>query len=176
VSVLDWRPAQGGDRALLQAFTCTEPAHYDRQRRRRLHPRPWELVVQRGIHSVNPATEGQSLYLGLDDEGIGAACLFAALAPGEVRLMAVAVALRYRRQGGAVADEAITETLRAAASQPAHDGQSHVYMAGSIHDQNIPSQRMCQRRGFTYEGAEPALADHQRWSVLVSLDPRSGAR
>lgn len=171
MTILDWRRALRGDHVLLQNFTCTEPAHYDRQRGRSVHPRPWELEVQRGIRGINPSTMGQSLRLGLDDDGIGAVCLFAALRPGEVRLMAVAVALRYRRRDRMIADEALTEVLEAAAREEVHRGQWQVYISGSIHDRNIASQRMCQRHGFTCDGPEPYLPLHQRWSVILTLDP-----
>jgi hypothetical protein len=114
---------------------------------------------------------GQSLRLGLDDDGIGAVCLFAALRPGEVRLMAVAVALRYRRRDRMIADEALTEVLEAAAREEVHRAQWQVYISGSIHDRNISSQRMCQRHGFTCDGPEPYLPLHQRWSAILTLDP-----
>lgn len=135
-----------------------------------MHPKTWELEVQSGIRDLNPATEGQFLHLGLDEVGIGAVCLFTALQSDEFYLMAVAVAERYRGWDGSVADEAITVALEAAADQAAQRGHERTHIFGYVHDRNLPSQRMCQRRGFTCDGAAP-LANYQQWSVTVALDP-----
>jgi GNAT superfamily N-acetyltransferase len=88
--------------------------------------------------------------------------------------MAVAVADRYRGRGGSVADEAITVALEAAADHAAQQGQQRAYVYGYVHDKNLPSQRMCRRRGFTHDGAAP-LANYQQWSVVVTLTPAYSA-
>jgi RimJ/RimL family protein N-acetyltransferase len=172
VTLLAWRTAQRGDRPLLQAFTCTGPACYDRWRKQKVHPREWELEVQTGIRDINPSTEGQFLYLGIDDqESIGAVCLFAPLdQPDQFKLMGVAVAMRYRRQGGAYADEAITQALQAAADQAAQHGRPHAYVTGFVHERNLASQRMCQRHGFMRVGPAPGLASYEEWSIIVATD------
>lgn len=171
MTLLRWRTAERGDRALLQDFSCTEPAVFDAQRRRAVHPKPWELVVQSGIRNLKPPTGGQFVLLGLDDDGIGAVCIVTATEePAEFYLMAVAVARHYRGRDGFIADEAITQALEVAADRSAQEGHENAYIFGYIHEENVPSQRMCERRGFTHEGDSP-LKDYQQWSITVDLSP-----
>ena len=73
MSLLRWHGAVDSDRAALMSFTCTEPP-----RRRKVppygleHDREWELVVQRYIRDLRPPYRHFDLWVGYDDEGIGA--------------------------------------------------------------------------------------------------------
>jgi hypothetical protein len=169
VPILDWRQSARGDRPLLEQFYCTELPHYDRSLRRRVHPRPWELDVQVGIHRQNPAAPG--LYLGTDNEGVGAVYLIADFGADGLKLVAVAVALRYRYQDGAVARETIREALATLADWGDARGQSIVHVFGYIDHRNLPSQRMCAALGFTCDNPTPDEEGLQQWSVdLVAED------
>jgi hypothetical protein len=174
VPLLEWRPAARTDRSHLERFACTEPARYDRQRRRPVHPRHWELDLQSEIRTLSPTEPG--LYLGFDDTGLAAVYLFSPLSPsqslldvrvGEYKLRAVAVALRHRHQGGNVAWETITEALATILDDSAVRGYQEARVFGEIHQQNVPSQRMCERRGFRRVG--PAgVPEHELWSIPVT--------
>lgn len=170
--ILNWRPAGRGDRPLLDRFSCTEPAHYDSTQGRPVHPKPWELEVQTGIHKLNPAAPG--LYLGLDDEGIGAVYLFADFGTEGFKLRAVAVARRYRGQDGAVAKETIREALATIRDQAASQGQPTAYVFGYIHERNLPSQQMCAVEGFTCDDPIPDEEGLQQWSAVVAGTEDSG--
>src|ERR1700756_2169779 len=97
---LSWRTAGRGDRAALQAFTCTVPSQRSPYRRH-WHPRPWELEVQsftRGLHP--PLAADQSLLAGEDGAGIAGVCLLSQQNdPGLIKIQVLAVAALYRGAG-----------------------------------------------------------------------------
>lgn len=81
---------------MLHAFQCTEPS--ERQKIRpwhEIHHRPWELSLQREIHTLNPrCTATRAVPLGEDDEGLAAVTVVEMRdGPNAVVIECVAVAL-----------------------------------------------------------------------------------
>lgn len=164
------------DRAALMAFACTEPPRRERLRNMpKVYPRPWERDVEAYIRDFRPpGPADQTFLVGRDDEGIGAVCAFTRDDPSPdwmIKLQIVAVDNRYRGQGGAVADEAITLAMQTAFDAVASRGHPQVYVFGLIDTRNTASQRMCQRRGFISEGEAPDAEGYEQWSVAVTFDP-----
>lgn len=173
MTLLTWRKAQRDDRRLLTSFACTEPPRRERYvRTRTVYPRQWERDVEAYVRDFRPpGPPDQTFLIGLDDEGIGAVSAFVPDDPSwMIRLQILAVANRYRGQGGAVADEAITVARQAVYDAAALQGHSHVYISGLVHFKNRASQAMCQRHGFTCEDPEPDENGYQQWSVTVAFD------
>ena len=113
--LLIWRPAARDDRPALQEFTCTVPDQRLFGQARRWHPKKWEHDVQSFIRACHPPVgQGEELLLGLDGAGIAAVCSLAEQGSAAlVKIRAIAVAVRYRGQGGAIADEAMDIALEA---------------------------------------------------------------
>lgn len=126
--------------------------------------------MQSKIRTANPACRPpEYLQLGWDDEGIGAAIFWEELdGPGQVELHVAAVALRYRRRGGGVADEMMTHTLDALTTRALELGVDLVEASTWIDEQNRASQNMCRRFGFR----QVAFKDDeglQRWSGTILI-------
>ena len=149
--LLTWRTAQRDDRAALQEFTCTvpEPSLLFGQARRS-HPKPWERSVQSFIRSCQPPVAAdESLFLGEDPSGVAAVCAMAEQgSPALVKIRAVAVALRYRGQGGVHADEALEVVLETAAAHGREAGLDAVRLVGWVDPRNDASKRLNTRAGF----------------------------
>ena len=130
MSSLSWRPATKDDRSRLQAFTCAVPETRPVGSKRPVHLKPWEVAVQKYFRilawtdtnaDTNQGFDGR-LLLGFDGDALVACvahCLLRDLShetamrnflgfEGSVRfLKALGISLDYRRQGGAIADEAL---------------------------------------------------------------------
>ena len=148
--LLTWRTAQRDDRAALQEFTCTVPEQRLFGQARRSHPKPWERSVQSFIRSCQPPVAAdESLFLGEDPSGVAAVCAMAEQgSPALVKIRAVAVALRYRGQGGVHADEALEVVLETAAAHGREAGLDAVRLVGWVDPRNDASKRLNTRAGF----------------------------
>src|SRR4051794_37067631 len=81
--------------------------------------------------------------------GIGAVTVRTVLrGPGEYFLQVLAVANRYRGQGGAHAREALRMTLSVLEKHAADLGAESLYVAGRVHENNLPSLRLVRTAGF----------------------------
>lgn len=91
---------------------------------------PWEQEVQSGIRDLRPPVgHDQSLLVGEDAEGIAAVCLLADQGQASAfKIQAIAVAARYRGQGGAHADEALDVAFEAAAQRGLDNGRNEITM------------------------------------------------
>lgn len=150
--LLAWRAAEHKDRTALQRFTCTVPAQRGFQQQRPYHPKPWELEVQSGIRALRPPlTHDQSLLLGEDAQGIAAVCLLAEQEDARIiKIQAVALATRYRGQGGAHSDEALDVAFEVAEERGRKSGIETVLLVGWVDPRNDASKRLNQRAGFTH--------------------------
>jgi hypothetical protein len=118
------------------------------------------------------------MLIGEDDVGIAAVTL-SWLAPRSaeqdaeqyVKLQAIAIATRYRGQGGAYADQALQTTLEAIAARVSRDGLEAFRAVGWIHPRNKASKLMCQRAGLTYLGEAPGGLEE--WGLMVELTESS---
>jgi hypothetical protein len=129
--------------------------------------------VQTGVHRLNPA--GPGLYLGTDNEGVGALYLFADRGSEGFYLSGVAVARRYRGQDGSVARETLAEALATIRDQAASQGKSTAFVYCYIHERNLPSQRMCEVQGFTCDDPTTDEDGLQQWSVVLGPVADAGA-
>jgi hypothetical protein len=166
---LAWREARHEDRASLQGFTCTVPAQSVFGQKRKYHPKPWEQEVQSGIRDLRPPVgQDQSLLLGEDADGIAAACLLADQGEARVfKIQAIAVAARYRGQGGAHADEALNIALEAAAQRGLGNGRSEIIMVSWVDPKNEPSKFLHQRAGFALRQITQARLEE--WAIALEL-------
>lgn len=148
--LLTWRAAEREDRAALQEFTCTVSEQRLFGQARRSHPKPWERSVQSFIRSCQPpAAADESLLLGEDRSGVAAVCAMAEQgSPALVKIRAVAVAVRYRGQGGSLADEALEVALETAAARGREEGLDAVRLVGWVDPRNDASKRLNTRAGF----------------------------
>jgi GNAT superfamily N-acetyltransferase len=168
--LLAWRAADREDQTALQGFTCTVPAQRVFGQKRKYHPKPWELIVQSGIRVLRPpVTPDQSLLLGEDEEGIAAVCLLAQQEDAStIKIQAIAVATRYRGQGGACGDEALQVALEATAERGRNAGIGEVLVVGWVDPRNNASKLLNQRAGFTYRRNTPDGLEE--WALLLNLD------
>ena len=168
--LLTWRTAQRDDRAALQEFTCTvpEPSLLFGQARRS-HSKPWERSVQSFIRSCQPPVAAdESLFLGEDPSGVAAVCAMAEQgSPALVKIRAVAVALRYRGQGGVHADEALEVVLETAAAHGREAGLDAVRLVGWVDPRNDASKRLNTRAGFA---CQKVTSDGlEEWVLVLNL-------
>lgn len=168
--LLVWRVADRGDYAALQGFTCTVRAQPVFGQKRKYHPKPWELDVQSGIHALHPpVSRDQALLLGEDAQGIAAVSFLAEQEDAStVKIRAIAVATRYRGQGGVHADEALQVALETAAER----GRNIV--VGWVDPRNNASKLLNQRAGFTYRRNTPAGLEE--WVLELDLDQPESPR
>lgn len=86
------------------------------------------------------------MIVGDDPEGIAGAATYVELdGPGLVEVESVAVAVRHRGCGGAVADELFAEVLSSIDERAVLHGIASVLVSGRIYGLNVPSQRMALR-------------------------------
>lgn len=165
--LLSWRAAGHADRAALQRFICTVPAQRVTGLKRPYHPKPWELEVQSGIRALRPPlAQDQVLLLGEDAEGIAAVCLLADQGDADViKIQAIAVAARYRGQGGAHGDEALDVAIQAAAQRGRRTGKHEIVLVGWVDPRNTPSKLLNQRAGFTLRRITPAGLEE--WVIVL---------
>jgi RimJ/RimL family protein N-acetyltransferase len=172
--LLTWREATSADRDALMRFGCTEPPRHERYLHvRKVYPKPWERDVEAYVRAFRPpGPPDQTFLIGLDEEGIGAVCAFVKDPPPEwlIKLQVVGVARRYRGQGGAVANEAMTVAIQAAFDAVASAGHQQVRIIGLVHVKNLASQRMCQRNGLVCDGPAPEADGYDQWSAVVTFD------
>lgn len=168
--LLAWREARHEDRATLQGFTCTIPAQLVFGQKRKYHPKPWEQEVQSGIRDLRPPVgQDQSLLVGEDAEGIAAVCLLADQGEASVfKIQAIAVATRYRGQGGAHADEALDVTFETAAQRGQDSGRSEIIMISWVDPKNEPSKSLHQRAGFALR--QITQTGLEEWAVVLELN------
>lgn len=163
-----WRTAGHGDRAALQRFTCTVPAQAVVGQKQRYHQKRWELEVQSGIRALRPPLpQDQLLLLGEDAKGIAAVCLLADQGDASViKIQAIAVATRYRGQGGMHGDEALNVALEAAAQRGRKAGRDKIVVVGWVDPRNNPSKLLNLRAGFTQRRITPSGLEE--W--VIALD------
>jgi GNAT superfamily N-acetyltransferase len=106
--------------------------------------------------------------LGEDAEGIAAVSLLAEQEDARIiKLQAIALATRYRGQGGAHGDEALDVALEAAAEHAQRMGIDEVLVVGWVHPRNDASKLLNQRAGFTHRRNTPAGLEE--WVLLLDL-------
>lgn len=171
-----FRDGQRGDRPLLQAFRCTSPPELGPRGHRLQHARPWEAEVEGHFHDLKPPGRPENLIrLGFDNNDDLASIIeverLKPLTPGaepEYFVRAMAIAQAHRGHGGATADDAITDALRAVAHRVAADNGSSFIVSGRIHQHNAASQAMAARHGI--EPAEPEPGDpYTRWRTQIRI-------
>jgi len=167
--VLTWRPAARSDRPALQEFTCTVPDQRLFGQVKRWHPKKWEQDVQSFIRACRPpAGPDEQLLLGLDGAGIAAVCSLAEQGSAAlVKIRAIAVDVRHRGQGGAVADEAMEVALEAAGARALEKGLDTVQVIGWVDPQNEASKRMNTRAGFGFKGL--TSDGLEQWILVLDL-------
>ena len=169
MTLLSWRPGERRDRAALQQFTCTVPLRPYRPNQPR-HPKQWELDVQSGIRALQPPLgPDQTLLIGEDESGIAAVTLSAEQdgGPAIVKLQVIAIATRYRGQGGRYADEALQVALEAVGARAGSCSLKEFQAIGWVHPNNHASKLMCQRAGFGHLGNTPQGLEE--WGITIDL-------
>jgi hypothetical protein len=171
MSLLSWRPAEPRDRTSLQVFTCTVPPLPYRPPRPR-HPKQWELDVQQFIRGLRPPVgPDEMLLIGEDASGIAAVSLswVPPQDPSVVKLLAIAVAARFRGKGGEYADEALQTTLDVIEERVSQYDLESFLAFGLIDRRNQASKRMCERAGLVHVGDNPNGLEE--WAILIDLQP-----
>ena len=156
-TLLNWRYATKSDLRLRRAFVCTDPQKKSWNGYRLTHPAEWELDVQTWVRS-RAIGSGQFMLLGMDNEGIGAVSAWVEIdSPADVLLQVVAVAMRYRRQGGACAKETLATALSHMEAQARSSGARDILIQARIDYRNTPSKRMSAAAGFEYDSRQEEL-------------------
>lgn len=131
------------------------------------------MTVQSGIRSLQPPVGlDQILLIGEDAGGVAAVTLSAEQggSPAIVKLQAIAVAIRYRGQGGKCADEALQVTLEVIEARAGDSGLEEFLAVAWIDPHNNASKQMCQRAGFAHLGN--VSADLEEWGLIVDVGLR----
>ncbi|WP_442856817.1 GNAT family N-acetyltransferase [Cellulomonas sp. Leaf395] len=155
-STLTWRDARRDDRGALKAFVCTSPdrATWIPIRRRRYHPRQWELDAQATVRSMKPpAQNGERIRLAFDGDGLAAVVHVTSASHGDFGLTIpiAALAQRLRHGKSRYGDELMDEALRVAAEMRSRLNES-VGVFARVHPKNLASKRMLERAGFSPAG------------------------
>jgi hypothetical protein len=171
VTPLRWREAQITDKAALKAFTCTThetKLHIPGRRKPKMeHPRPWELMLQKSIHTLNPRCGDQeALLLGEDDDGLAAVVNILFLSLDEAKIMGVAVASRRRCEDGSCANEAVDEAINWAASRADARQLTNLLIYGSTDRRNRAARHLMERSGFAQYNDDEDMID---WYVRIDL-------
>ena len=68
---IEWREATKHDRDALRRFECATPAPKEPGRRATPHSKPWEMDVQKAIHTLTPPYSGPdgTCLLGIVSDG-----------------------------------------------------------------------------------------------------------
>lgn len=145
---IEWREAAKDDRDALRRFECTTSAPKEPGRRARPHTKPWEMDVQKAIHTLTPpysGTDGTCLLGIASDDELATVSLWCPLLdlPGVHKIRLIGVSTSHRGQGGAVAHECLEQTLAMLATQT--PGERAL---GLIDSRNLPSQRLVSSLGF----------------------------
>lgn len=173
---VQWREAEEDrDAKALADFVCGLPIAPSSK------PPSWEKSVQRffqtEVWGVLRQLEGADPHLRIaeDDRGIAAAYTHNRLEshlpeyappPGwENRLIGyLGIATRYRRQGGAFADQVLTDALYAVIDVES-DCEHGVIAWGKVHRKNTASKNMLTRNGFRYRVSVPDDGTLEHWSL-----------
>lgn len=165
-SRLTWREASRGDRSALSCFICTPPQRRSAFGRSAPVPLEWELQVQGYVRALRPpASPGQLILLGEDDQGLGAVAWTAEVdGPHDVFVKVLAVALRLRGQG--YAQELLDEVVDRVANRADAAGADRVTLSGNVHVNNAASRRFCERAGA---GVFQGHGELDEWVLPVDL-------
>lgn len=117
------------------------------------HPRPWELSLQREIHTANPRSNRQRVVLlGEDDAGLAAITVAEQAQDATVVIECVAVALRCRATGGSgIGDEALDMAMEWAIGRADAAGSDRVLLTGKTDPGNVAGRRLVQKHGFALQ-------------------------
>ncbi|MGQ4490010.1 hypothetical protein ACN6LM_000437 [Streptomyces sp. SAS_281] len=189
---IHWREAEKKrDTLSLRGFTCTTP------REGRAAPPLHEDQVQRYFrhHAIAAANrsrdqgKGGRLMIAEDSQGIAAAYTHQRLDPASFptklalaldfmgvqevvrELCFLAVATRYRNNGGALADEAVTEALYDIVD--CEPEAERIYVLGQVDYNNKASMKMLERFDFLQltQGVPPPTGDQRLGWWLRIVDP-----
>jgi hypothetical protein len=165
-----WRDATRQDRPLLQQFQCAEDAGRQPDRRPLPHPRPWEYLVQTWIRTrTPPAGADESLRLGSAESGLlavgGAALIDGSTPRAIVKLQVVAISVSQRGGDGSLADSVLTEMLDRSVDLGGRAGARETVVTSWVHEDNLPSQQLLRRAGFSNLGPLPSQG--QEWVIIL---------
>lgn len=185
---LSWSLATKANSGLLQRFTCTVPEEWPFGARRPIHLRTWERAVQKWLRAdaladanddTNAGCDGRVL-IGLDADGQVGACVCHAILrspgietplrkalnfDGLIRdLKALAVALKYRGQGGGIADEALSIAF---GDMYERNTERPILVAGRIDRRNTASEAFALRNGFELIQGVPEPEQLRNWFVVL---------
>lgn len=118
-----------------------------------------------------PAGPGELLRLGLAADGtveaIGALSLVATQSDfAIVKLLAVAINVAVRGQGGAVADAALDHVLGAAFQLGSSAGAEQTIAVAWVHPRNEASRRMLTRHGLEMVGM---VDEYEDWRLILTI-------
>lgn len=168
-----WRDAERDDRPLLQQFCCTPPAPRGPGRRPLAHPRQWERDVEVWFRTrTPPAGPAEVMRLLTDDVAVRAAHGLAAISHRQrglvVLIQAVAVCMKDRGHGGAVADNAIEDALMCAMRLGNEASAATILVLARVDERNLPSAAMFERAGFGLAG--PTEGPFTEWVLQLESD------
>lgn len=146
---LAWRKATADDRPALQRFTCTRR---ERRNKRTVYPRGWERIAESAVRTVNPECDERSTVLvGVDSAGIAAVVSVGLLEDEEASyyIELIAVEMRHRNNGGAVADAALDEAVQWVVNHGDAAGYAEVEIFAELDPRNAASRALLSRYGFT---------------------------
>jgi len=176
---IEWRPAEGADRPLLQRFECTSPAPRRPGRRPAAHPKPYEKGVQSAIRTLSVPVGGRdgTCLVGFDDGTLVAVALWCRMDDVDfpiIKLRLLAVARTARGKGGAVARECLDEVLARIAAELTEGEVATVY--GLVDYRNTASQRLLTDMQFELQADAPTEDPNlTMWAIDIAVDARKQA-
>lgn len=164
---LGWRECRPGDLPGLHQFECTTPP---RRRKTKpwgeVHPRKWELSLQREIHSLTPrCNDRKTILLGEDSSGLVAVTV-AELErdASETHIRCVAIASESQHLG--LGDEAIEQAIQWAMQKADAGGFDRLLLTACTHPKNDRGKALVRRNGFSLKDSTPTF---DRWHQQIEL-------
>jgi len=172
---LSWQPGGKPLRHALTRFECSlrAPQLSSATGWVDKHPLWWEREVQRRVRALRiPVSYPWGSLLATDGQGVAAVSYWEHLDEGHVHLTYLAVALRWRFAGSAVAHELVDRTLDVLTDRAIQDAVRSVKVTARVWYENRPSQRLCEwasmsRTGYVDQGLE-------LWSGVLPVDDPTG--
>nr|WP_323743302.1 GNAT family N-acetyltransferase [Curtobacterium sp. VKM Ac-1395] len=148
---LDWQDARQEHLKDFNGFTCAEPAQaeWDRIRREKLHPQPWQLSVQSAVRSMSLPLPSDEMALLLYSAGTLAGVSRFGWTDGGEQLLVMTIARDVRFKGQGVGAELLRQTLEyLRAARDAADSGCGAF--ARIDHRNLQSKRAFEGAGFAY--------------------------
>jgi RimJ/RimL family protein N-acetyltransferase len=148
---ITWQDARQEHLKDFNGFTCAEPAQaqWDRVRREKLHPQPWQLTVQSAIRDMSvPLPSDEMAVLLYSEDTLAGVSRFGWTDGGE-QLLVMTIARDVRFKGQGVGAELLRQTLAYLRAARDEAGSGCGAFARIDH-RNMQSKRAFAAAGFAY--------------------------